>query len=146
MLNIRLPTGLAIINPNLFFMKKLLFMLTGVMLLSLILPAQAYSQSCCITEPVCQVVTCNTAAPAEKSASAEVKEVKESPGQVTQFVFASFLHPVLNASSALFANQLASLLNKLTSCDPADCDPSCCFPPVCDPASCEVSKCSAKKE
>ncbi len=121
-------------------------MLAGVMVLSLILPAQANSQTCCITEPVCQVVSCNTAAPAEKSASVEVKEVKETSKQVTQLAFASFLHPVLNASSALFANQLFALFNQLASCDPADCDPSCCFPPVCDPASCEVSQCSAKRE
>lgn len=120
-------------------------MLAGVLVLSLILPAQANSQTCCITEPVCQVVSCNTA-DAEKSASVEAREVKETSKQVTQLAFASFLHPVLNASSALFANQLAALFNQLASCDPADCDPSCCFPPVCDPASCEVSKCSAKKE
>jgi hypothetical protein len=127
-------------------MKKLLFMFAGVMVLSLILPAQADSQTCCVTEPVCKVVSCNSAAPAEKSASVEVKEVKEIPGQAAQLAFASFLHPVLNASSALFANQLALLFQKLASCDPSDCDPSCCFPPVCDPSSCDLSKCTAKKE
>lgn len=120
-------------------------MFATVMVLSLILPAQAISQTCCITEPVCQVVSCNTA-DAEKSASVEAREVKETSKQGTQLTFTSFLHPVLNASSALFANQLAALFNQLVSCDPADCDPSCCFPPVCDSASCEVSKCGAKKE
>lgn len=125
-------------------MKKLMVMLSGVLLLSLSLPNESFSQSCCISKPTCQVVTCATASPA---ASIEVKENKiESPSQVAQLTFAAFLSPVLNVSSVLFASQMVAFFNQVASCDPADCDPSCCFPPVCDPSSCDLSKCSAKKE
>jgi len=122
-------------------------MLSGILLFSLILPAQANSQSCCISKPSCHVVTCATATPLEKPAAIEVKETKlESNTQVAQHAFASFLSPVLNAASVLFASQMAALLSRVSSCDPADGDPSCCFPPVCDPSSCDLSKSSAKKE
>lgn len=133
-------------------MKKLMFMLSGILVLSLTLPAQVSAQSCCISKPSCQVVTCastGTAITTTVSAenSVEAKETRlESSTQVTQLAFASFLSPVLNAASVLFASQMAALLTRVSSCDPSDCDPSCCFPPVCDPSSCDLSTCSAKKE
>jgi len=128
-------------------MKKLLFVLTGLALLNLVLPAQIRAQSCCISKPICQVVTCDASAPVEKSASAEVNVFKaETQNQVAQVTFASFMQPVLNVSSVLFASQIVALLNQMAACDPSDCDPSCCIPPICDPSACDLSKCSAKKE
>lgn len=113
-----------------------MYVLSLAFLLSITSNAQQ-SQTCCVSKPSCQIVSCQTkAASADNHEKAEVKTASIKSIGIEAKSSGAFL------LSTLIANAIAMISSVV--CDPAACDPDSCLPglqPVCDPSKCKIESC-----
>jgi hypothetical protein len=117
-----------------------MYLLMTALLVSLTGYAQQ-SQTCCMSKPSCQIVTCNSKASAsENQDKADVKTASVKSNVIEVKSSGAFL------LSTLIANAIAMISH--VTCDPTNCDPSNCIPgcnpPSCDPVKCNIESCKKK--